>query len=60
MAQPSSTKYWLLWLFVAALWLVAAGITFYRSGEFNGLEVVMAVVFAGVAIVSRAKGRDAG
>jgi hypothetical protein len=60
MAQPSSTKYFLLWIFVAALWLVAAGLAFYRSGELNALEVVMALVFVVIAIVSRAKGRDAG
>jgi len=60
MAQPSSTKYFLLWLFAAALSLVAAGITFYRSGEFNAFAVVMALVCVAMAIVSRAKGRDAG
>ena len=60
MPRISATKQFLLWLFAAALALVAAGITFVRNGEVNGIAILTAVVFAVMAIVSRAKRDDAG
>jgi hypothetical protein len=57
MANRTSGKLFLLWLFAAFLALAAAAIGYFRSGEVNAIALIFAAISIVMAFVSRSKGR---
>lgn len=57
MVNPASRQFFLLWLFVAVLWLAAAAVSYFRSGEVNMIALVFAIISIAMSIISRSKNR---
>jgi Na+/H+ antiporter NhaD/arsenite permease-like protein len=56
-ANPDRRNFYLLWLFVAILWLAAAAVSYFRSGEVNMIALVFAIISIAISIISRSKNR---
>jgi Na+/H+ antiporter NhaD/arsenite permease-like protein len=55
--NPASRQFFLLWLFVAILWLAAAAVSYFRSGEVSMIALVFAIISIAMSIISRSKNR---
>ncbi|HEV8500243.1 MAG TPA: hypothetical protein VGR63_01605 [Casimicrobiaceae bacterium] len=57
MASDGNDRYFYLWFFAAALALAAAGITYFRSGEFEATAIGLAIFGVAMGYMGWAKRR---
>ena len=57
MANPASRNFFLLWLFVAFLALIAVAISYFHNGEVSIAALIMAMVGIVMSVISRSKNR---
>ena len=57
MANPASRNYFLLWLFVAFLALVAVAVGYFLNGEASISASIMVIVAIAMSLISRSRSR---